>query len=369
VRSGDQRSEAENEMPANRKSITAALGLVDRLSLVASDIDQLIAQANTRKTRASLYFAKSVINQGKLRILQSAAGNSRDAAKLLLLKSKNGPDCGTGAGGFKPGNDCAAGKNGSRSSGGSGTAAGSQATARPKRQRKIDPARPKFYEKSDVRWEHGKPNSDQVKKLRQQLGANYEKRLLAVSGVPDGSQVDLAYMGNYVYVTARNSQFGTVQNRYVYFGADGQKPHVYNAYFKVAQEKQGNGAGAEIFFAQVEASARAKFGKIKVTAARSSDMNGYYTWARFGYDADISSLDGSMASRIQSKFPNVNRLSDLMKTSKGREWWKKNGDTWRGTFDLSPNSESRKRLRNYMAARRREYRKTLAASSPNQSSS
>lgn len=351
-------------MPGLGKDMRSALVLINQIASVASDVDLLIANAKSSRVRGSLYMAKSILSEGRQSIIRAATQQHPWARDVLgaQLRSKNGPNCGTGAGGFQQGNDCASGKGGGKGSGGGGgSSAETQAPARRKRERKIDPARPKFYEKSDVRWEYGKPNREQVKKLKEQLGANYEKRLLAVSGVPDGSQVDLAYMGNYVYVTARNAQFGTIQNRYVYFGADGQKPYVYNAYFKVAKEKQGNGAGAEIFFAQVEASARAKFGKIKVTAARNEEMNGYYTWARFGYDADISSLDGSMASKIQSKFPNATRMSDLMKTKAGRDWWLANGDTWRGTFDLSKTSENRKHLRNYMAARRRKYREKLAS--------
>jgi hypothetical protein len=50
-----------------------------------------------------------------------------------------------------------------------------------------------------------------------------------------------------------------------------------------------------------------------------------------------------------------------MKTKAGRDWWKENGETWSGKFDLSKDSEGRKRLRNYMAAKRRAYRKQLAA--------
>lgn len=352
--------------------LRVAFKWIDRLSDVSSKLDALIAKASTSRERAPLYVAKSVITTGKLRIIRAASGDDSHSGRLLSLqsKAKGGPNCGTGAGGFKQGNDCASGKGGGKGSGGgSGSSPGTQATARRKRERKIDPGRPKFFEKSDVRWEYGEPNREQVKKLREQFGANYKKRLLAVSGIPDGSQVDLSYNGDYVNVKARNSQLGTYQNRYVYFGLNGRKPRVYNAYFEVNSSKQSKGVGAEIFFAQVEASARAKFDSISVTAARSAGMNGYYTWARFGYDAPISELSSELRNSVRQKFPDAERVSDLMKSKQGRDWWKQNGSTWKGKFDLSKNSEGRKRLRNYMAAKRRAYRSSLAASSSSQTTS
>lgn len=342
----------------------SAFQWINRLSELSAKIDVLIAKASTSRERAPLYVAKSVIASGKLRIIRAASGDDSQAGRLLSLqsKAKGGPNCGTGAGGFQQGNDCASGKGGRQGSGGGGgSSAETQAPARRKRERKIDPARPKFFEKSDVRWEYGEPNREQVKKLREQFGPNYKKRLLAVCGIPDGSQVDLTYGGEYVYVTARNSQLGTIQNRYVYFGENGRKPRVYNAYFVVDSSKQSKGVGAEIFFAQVEASARAKFDSISVTAARGGGMNGFYTWARFGYDAPISELSSELRNSVRQKFPDAQRVSDLMKSKQGRDWWKQNGSTWKGKFDLSKNSEGRKRLRNYMAAKRRAYRKQLAA--------
>jgi hypothetical protein len=123
----------------------------------------------------------------------------------------------------------------------------------------------------------------------------------------------------YVGVSAGNSELGTIQNRYVYFALDGRKPRVYNAYFSVDGSKRSRGVGAEIFFPQVEASAKAKFDSISLTAARGSGRNGYYTCARFGYDATISELNPSLRVCVREKFPDAQRVSDIMKSKQGRD--------------------------------------------------
>jgi hypothetical protein len=351
-------------MPGLGKDMRSALVLINQIASVASDVDLLIANAKSSRVRGSLYMAKSILAEGRQSIIRAATQQHPWARDVLgaQLRSKNGPNCGTGAGGFQQGNDCASGKGGGKGSGGGGgSSAETQAPARRKRERKIDPGRPKFYEKSDVSWKYSEPNKQQLQDIRKAFGSNYKKRLLAVAGIPDGSNVKLQYGGSYVFVEAINAEFGTIQHRNIYIGRNGEKHRVYNSYFKVNPGNRSKGVGAEIFFAQVEAAARAKFDSISVTAARSESMNGYYTWARFGYDSTVSELTPDLRNKVRRSFPEASRVSDLMKTKAGRDWWKENGETWSGKFDLSKDSEGRKRLRNYMAAKRRAYRKQLAA--------
>lgn len=59
--------------------------------------------------------------------------------------------------------------------------------------------------------------------------------------------------------------------------------------------------------------------------------NGYYSLARFGFDAPIPP---SVLGKAKSSGFNVSNIQDLMKTSKGREWWKRNGTGFEGEYKL-----------------------------------
>jgi hypothetical protein len=63
---------------------------------------------------------------------------------------------------------------------------------------------------------------------------------------------------------------------------------------------------------------------------------------------DTISVDKKLAKAIKEKFPDANKLSDLMKTQEGRNFWKAEGEGFKGTFDLTPNSTSRKVLFAYL---------------------
>ncbi len=87
--------------------------------------------------------------------------------------------------------------------------------------------------------------------------------------------------------------------------------------------------------------------------------SGYYVWPKFGYDSSISvkffddpahaSLAKDLVRKaggkltIDAKF----RLSDLMATPEGQEFWMKHGRSSSLTFDLSPGSTSRRVLSLY----------------------
>jgi len=72
------------------------------------------------------------------------------------------------------------------------------------------------------------------------------------------------------------------------------------------------------------------FKKVSLYAARSNYLNGYYSWARFGFDATLSKeftnkSEFSNLKNASGKRPKT--VQDLMSTKEGRDWWKKNGDS------------------------------------------
>jgi hypothetical protein len=104
-----------------------------------------------------------------------------------------------------------------------------------------------------------------------------------------------------------------------------------------------------VFGRQVQFAAEAGVVKIETHAARGQRMNGYYTWARFGYDATLPHY--GVRDALPPSLAGAERLSDLMATAEGRAWWKEKGDTIHAEFDLAEGSLSRRVLDAYLAAR------------------
>jgi hypothetical protein len=118
---------------------------------------------------------------------------------------------------------------------------------------------------------------------------------------------------------------------------------------------RGWGMGTQIFHRQVEQASQFGFKSIETYADGNpgdrQSVNGYYTWARLGYDADLSDLDSRVFDEVGDYFPEAERISDLMKTAEGRSFWKSNGGRFKGTFDLKEGSQSRKVLDDYVKAK------------------
>ena len=75
----------------------------------------------------------------------------------------------------------------------------------------------------------------------------------------------------------------------------------------------------------------------------SKPHNGYYTWPRFGYDAELEddNFDTPVFKALSEKFSEARTLLDVMSTPEGRAWWKQNGgDVYHMKFDLSEGSRS-----------------------------
>ena len=118
---------------------------------------------------------------------------------------------------------------------------------------------------------------------------------------------------------------------------DGDKSVIENQNFTV--HETGNGTGTLVFARQVSAAISARVARIETYAARGEGMNGYYTWPRLGYDAPVPD-----EVTLPAKFEGVERISQLMMTPDGRDWWKENGVSTGMTFDLNEGSLSRKVL-------------------------
>lgn len=138
--------------------------------------------------------------------------------------------------------------------------------------------------------------------------------------------------------------------------------------------EKGEGKGTSIFYNQVKNFKEAGYEELSTFAAKGSDFNGYYTWARLGYrmssvtenllknelvyDEDENEERGAERFKVLQKVlelsgeKSIDKVSQplhyLMSFKEGREWWKKNGFEFQGYFDLEDDSVSMKILEEYV---------------------
>lgn len=139
------------------------------------------------------------------------------------------------------------------------------------------------------------------------------------------------------------------------------EPYVHNDEFFLTQEAQGRGGGGglaltmfgrQIYWAQQMGCAHiATYGGRREPEYKDEagnpvgQINGYYTWPRFGYDCPVEDLQfqgrqSQARNDLISRFPGTVKLSDLMAHKRGRDWWKKHGGGVSLRFDLSAGSKS-----------------------------
>lgn len=77
--------------------------------------------------------------------------------------------------------------------------------------------------------------------------------------------------------------------------------------------------------------------RIDCMAARGSNLNGYYTWARLGFTGKIpvDDMADDVLLEMQAKFGKVTEVEQLMRKPGGAQWWKRNGVSWQASFSFS----------------------------------
>jgi hypothetical protein len=107
------------------------------------------------------------------------------------------------------------------------------------------------------------------------------------------------------------------------------------------------GFGLKVFARQVAGARRLGVKRIELWAAgnaRDGAHNGYYTWARFGFDAPLSKRDRLL---LPDELVGAKTTNDLMKVG-AAEWWKKNGDDRSMVFDLADDSSMMAAFKSYL---------------------
>lgn len=244
------------------------------------------------------------------------------ATGLLKYDEKSVKNCGTGAGGFQPGNTCASG-------GGSA----------------------ENTEKVQFGGNVVQRDEKLAPVLQERFGRDLtDDELSNVCGAMSGAKVRSWVLYNDedkpvgIGLEWKHKDIEGLCHRSIKWDEDGNKI-LGNLGIELKESAQGKGLGTQIFHQQVQTAAALGINTIQ-TLAEGPPANGYYTWARLGYD-------GSAAASTWNKKPpegvaRVGNVSELMKTEAGRQWWKENGGDISMRFDTRAGSQSRKVLDAYI---------------------
>lgn len=203
--------------------------------------------------------------------------------------------------------------------------------------------------------------SDFAKNL---LGSKATKEdLVSCAGVPDGASVKVEHRsvaGRDVYTVNFSAKEGGEDyggTRTLIKNRDGSLQLRNDVIY-------GQGKGLEIFGRQVENATRFGFTHIEahadgqgggVTGQRNSKTayNGYYTWPRMGYNAEVpAAAMKKMPADLKTSVEKASgQVAGLMATREGREWWLGHGSKLDATFDLKKGSYSRQTFRAYLEER------------------
>ncbi|HEV2479303.1 MAG TPA: hypothetical protein VGS79_06555 [Puia sp.] len=124
---------------------------------------------------------------------------------------------------------------------------------------------------------------------------------------------------------------------------------IFNDKMRVYQK--GQHIGTSLFLNQVAFARKLGFVKLKVTAIDYDGMekaDGYYRWARLGYQMTDGNDVKDFADQMRSLSRPERTLSELVLSEHGYQIWKVIGQTWTGKFRLVDDSPSMLHLQQYL---------------------
>lgn len=189
--------------------------------------------------------------------------------------------------------------------------------------------------------------NDEVDKVLKEVYGISSDEVGKLIGAPDGATISIGNWSNTVSVRVEgeNERLGRYVMSREFIEENGKKICVNEVF---TTDKTGTGFGTEAFYNQTRNLQAKGFSHIETNAVRDDDEGyvGYTVWPKLGYDTgpdfDIEDVTGEDAPDGYN-----GKLSDLMKTQDGRDWWKEYGADVGLSFDLSTGSQSMEVLTAY----------------------
>lgn len=152
-----------------------------------------------------------------------------------------------------------------------------------------------------------------------------DDQLAAALGALDGATVEVGMNAEGEIVASLLHPQIHSQIRTISQAPDG-KIFIHNDLFRVSKTAP-KGTGLRSFSRQVAGARALGVDRIETMAAGEAEMtawNGYYTWARFGYNAPLSEFEIQQLNRVP-QYRGVRDLNALMQRPGGAEVWRRNG--------------------------------------------
>jgi hypothetical protein len=204
--------------------------------------------------------------------------------------------------------------------------------------------------KAGVRAAPGQTETQVIAVMRSLLGRPRANRQDAASlaGAPDDARVTVAVIsrhGRRIIGVVAESPLLRIEVL-LSTRSDG-KPVLDDELIDVVPAAQRQGLGTQFLGCQLEQALRLGIAEIRAYAIRGDQGGdvGYRVWPILGFDG---SLPRGVIDELPPELTAARRVSELMETREGREWWIRNGDDISLTFDLSPNSPALRRFRTYL---------------------
>lgn len=164
------------------------------------------------------------------------------------------------------------------------------------------------------------PNNFQ-KLTKQKFSPELAARL---TGSLPNSVVYLTYMYNSIMMQVHGNGIKACSTLY--------NNRINNDDIYINTNNRGNKTFSKMLKIQSQAAHEIGITRITAFGQQGGDNNGYYTLPRAGFDGDTEH----------------GKLSDIMKTQQGRDFWKQHGKATHLTFDTHPKGLSRSTLDNYV---------------------
>jgi hypothetical protein len=175
-----------------------------------------------------------------------------------------------------------------------------------------------------------------------------DEELAGLAGALPGAEVNVAIrrQKGWLYLTLSDARFERYETS-IRKDIDGSLfAYIHHAYAAAGQRGQGNGVRA--FLCQVNAARRLGVRRIELFAAGnpgSGEENGYYVWARFGFDAPLREIE---RRALPANLSGAITLNQVIQRG-GHEWWKAVGNARSMVFDLQAESEMMKTFKMYLS--------------------
>lgn len=178
------------------------------------------------------------------------------------------------------------------------------------------------------------------------FGITVSDRLLAQAiGALDGATVDFS-AGEKTLIATVHHRYVQFQQRWIKRDEQGQL-FVRNLYF----EKQSYAPlllGLHALLNQIWAGPRLGIHYVSLNAGGEygdNQLNGYYTWARYGFNAQLSADEKML---LPYNLRSLQTTNEVMQAGQA-EWWKMFGKGHEMIFDLDENSSMMATLKLYLA--------------------